>query len=121
MIRALISAALLAFALHLCGVAPDVAIIYSLTVCAAVWFTWPLLRTLIRLARRRRHRRHPTRPAPTRTAPGTQLTQINHHHHYYSGMPRPDFSRPALPLRTEGQKAHDAIYDTIDLDDDQGR
>ena len=39
MIRALISAALLAFALHLCGVAPDVAIIYSLTVCAAVWFT----------------------------------------------------------------------------------
>ena len=44
MIRALISAALLAFALHLCGVAPDVAIIYSLTVCAAVWFTWPLLR-----------------------------------------------------------------------------
>ena len=129
MIRALISAALLASALHLCGVAPDVAIIYSLTVCAAVWFTWPLLRALIRLARRRRQRRRPTRTAPARTAPGPQLTQINHHHHYYSGMPpaaprpmpRPDFSRPALPLRTEGQKAHDAIYDTIDLDDDQSR
>ena len=29
-------------------------------------------------------------------------------------MPRPDYSRPALPLRTEGQKAHDEVYDIID-------
>jgi len=29
-------------------------------------------------------------------------------------MPRPDYSRPALPLRTEGQKAHEEVYDIID-------
>ena len=33
-------------------------------------------------------------------------------------MPRPDYSRPALPLRAEGQKAHDAIYRIIDGDDE---
>lgn len=129
MIRALISAALLACVLHLFGAAPDVAIVYSVAVCVAFWFLWPLLRGVIRLARRRRQRRRPPRRAPDRPAPGPQLTQINHHHHYYAGlpparprpMPRPDFSRPALPLRTDAQKAHDAIYDTIDLDDDQGQ
>ncbi len=31
-----------------------------------------------------------------------------------AAMPRPDYSRPALPLRTEGQKAHDEVYDIID-------
>ena len=33
-------------------------------------------------------------------------------------MPRPDYSRPALPFRTDGQKAHDAIYRIVDSDDE---
>ena len=125
MIRALITAALLAgAAMHFFGAQPDVAIGYSLVVTLTLWFFWPLLRRIARLARRRR-RRH----QPNRAAPAPHLTQINHHHHYYGGvppaapatMPRPDYSRPALPLRAEGQKAHDAIYDIIDIDDDTTR
>ena len=127
MIRALITAALIAgAAMHFFAAPPDVAIGYSLVLTFTLWFFWPLLRRLARLVRRRRHRLSRT---PTRTAPTPHLTQINHHHHYYGGlpatpaaaMPRPDYSRPALPLRTEGQKAHDAIYDIIDIDDDTTR
>lgn len=126
MIRALITAALLAgAAMHVFGVKADVAIGYSLVLTLTLWFFWPLLRRIARLARRLRRRRQPSR-TPNRAAPAPHLTQINHHHHYYGGMPptapaampRPDYSRPALPLRTEGQKAHDAIYDIIDLDDE---
>ena len=129
MIRALITAALLAGAAnHFFGAQPDVAIGYSLVLSLTLWFFWPLLRRLARLARPRRHRHQRSR-TPNRTTPTPHLTQINHHHHYYGGlppmapaaMPRPDFSRPALPLRTEGQKEHDAIYDIIDIDDDTTR
>lgn len=125
MIRALITAALLACAaMHFFGVQADVAIGYSLVLSLTLWFFWPLLRRIARLARRLRRRRQPSR-TPNRAAPAPHLTQINHHHHYYGGMPptapaampRPDYSRPALPLRTEGQKAHDAIYDIIDIDE----
>jgi hypothetical protein len=124
-IRALITAALLAgAAMHFLGVQADVAIGYSLVLSLTLWFFWPLLRRIARLARRRRRRQ--TSRTPNRAAPAPHLTQINHHHHYYGGMPptapaampRPDYSRPALPLRTEGQKAHDAIYDIIDIDDE---
>lgn len=127
MIRALITAALLAgAAMHFFGAQADVAIGYSLVLSLTLWFLWPLLRRIARLARRRRRRHKPSR-TPNRTAPAPHLTQINHHHHHYYGvappappgaMARPDYSRPALPLRTEGQKAHDAIYDIIDIDDE---
>jgi ABC-type nickel/cobalt efflux system permease component RcnA len=125
-IRALITAALLAgAAIHFFGTQADVAIGYSLVLSLTLWFFWPLLRRIARLARRRRRRHQPSR-TPNRAAPAPHLTQINHHHHYYGGMPpvppgampRPDYRRPALPLRTEGQQAHDAIYDIIDIDDE---
>jgi ABC-type nickel/cobalt efflux system permease component RcnA len=126
-IRALITAALLAgAAIHFFGAKADVAIGYSLVLSLTLWFFWPLLRRIARLARHRRRRHQPSR-TPNRAAPAPRLTQINHHHHYYGGvppgapaaaMPRPDYSRPALPLRTEGQQAHDAIYDIIDIDDE---
>jgi ABC-type nickel/cobalt efflux system permease component RcnA len=124
-IRALITAALLAgAAIHFFGAKADVAIGYSLVLSLTLWFFWPLLRRIARLARRRRR---PHQTSPSRAAPAPHLTQINHHHHHYYGavppappaaMPRPDYSRPALPLRTEGQKTHDAIYDIIDIDDE---
>lgn len=126
MIRALITAALLAgAAMHFFGAQTDVALGYSLVLTLTLWFFWPLLRRIARLARPRRHR-HKTSRTPNRAAPPPHLTQINHHHHYYGGippaptaaMPPPDYSRPALPLRTDGQKAHDAIYDIIDTDDE---
>ena len=128
MIRALITAALLAgAAMHFFSADPDVAFGYSLVLSVTLWFFWPLLRRILRLVRRRGRRRRP--PSRTPKAPAPHLTQINHHHHYYgqgcrlrpAAMPRPDYSRPALPLRTEGQKAHDAIYDIIDIDDDTTR
>jgi ABC-type nickel/cobalt efflux system permease component RcnA len=110
--------------MHFLGVQADVAIGYSLVLSLTLWFFWPLLRRIARLTRRLRRRRQPSR-TPNRAAPTPHLTQINHHHHYYGGMPpaapaampRPDYSRPALPLRTEGQKAHDAIYDIIEDDE----
>ncbi len=126
MIRALITAALIAgAAMHLFHTDAYTAFGYSLVLTLTLWFLWPLLRRILRLSTRRRRRS----PSPTRTAtPSTQLTQVNHHYHFYgqaphtsAAMPRPDYSRPALPLRTEGQKAHDAIYDIIDIDDDTTR
>lgn len=125
MIRALITAALLAgTAIHF-GVDPNIALGYALVLAIGLWFLWPPVRVIARLVRRRSRRSHPHR-TPARVTPAApQLTQINHHHHYYAGLPpaaaptpRPDYSRPALPLRTEGQKRHDAIYDTIiDIDE----
>jgi ABC-type nickel/cobalt efflux system permease component RcnA len=125
-IRALITAALLAGAAMHFGVDPNIALGYALVLTVMLWFLWPPVRVITRLIRRRRRRSHPNRtPARATTAAAPQLTQINHHHHYYAGLPpaaapspRPDYSRPALPERTEGQKRHDAIYDTIiDIDE----
>ncbi|OFJ51870.1 hypothetical protein BEL07_20645 [Mycolicibacterium grossiae] len=125
MIRALIAAALLAGAATAFGVDPNIALGYALVLTVTLWFLWPPVRVITRLIRRRRRRSHPN-STPARVNPAApQLTQINHHHHYYAGLPptaaaapRPDYTRPALPLRTEGQKRHDAIYDTIiDIDE----
>lgn len=136
MIRALITAALTAGAANqFLHVPLDVALGYSLVICVAGWYLWPLLRRpirfLLRHLRPRRHRagRAPARrpaPAPQRTVPA-HITQINHHH-YYNGMPprtgapiRPDYTLPALPRRTESRIASDEILDGIIIDDDGTR
>lgn len=126
MIRTLIIAALMTgAATRFLHTDPYEAFGYSLVLSVALWFFWPLLRRIAGLAlRRRRHRRAPARPAK---AAAPQLTQVNHYHFYghvpaaAPPMPRPDYRRPALPVRTEGQKAHDAIFDIIDMDDDTTR
>ncbi len=89
-----------------------------------LWFFWPLLRRIIRLiTRRRRGRRHPTR-TPKTAAPAPHLTQVNHYHYYGTmqpapgSTPTPDYSRPALPRRTQSQQASDEIFDIIDLNDE---
>jgi ABC-type nickel/cobalt efflux system permease component RcnA len=124
-LRALIAAALLTgAAAHFLGAPPDVTLGYILVLCFSLWFTWPVARLAARLMRRARRRRQ-RRTAPKSPAPAPHLTQINHHHHYYgAGMPptvsaappRPDHTLPALPQRGRQQTAHDALYDTIDLD-----
>lgn len=123
MIRALIAAVLLTgAAVHFLGANEDAALGGSFLLCATLWLIWPAVRVIARLLRRRRRRRHPRR-APDSAGP--HLTQINHHHHYYGGLPpmatspaplRPDYSRPALPERSSQQRAHDAIYNTIDVE-----
>lgn len=125
MIRALITAALMTgAAAHFFHADPYTAFGYSLVLSITLWFFWPLLRRILRLATRRRSR---STPNPARRTAAPQLTQVNHYHFYGQAprppatMPRPDYSRPALPLRTDGQKAHDAIYDIIDIDDDTTR
>ena len=123
MLRALIAAALLTgAAAHFFGAPPDVTLGYILLICVTLWFTWPMTRLAARLMRRARRRRSPRRTAPNTPAPAPHLTQINHHHYYYGVMPpaapqRPDHTLPALPQHGRQQMAHDAIYDTIDLDD----
>lgn len=126
MIRALVTAALLACAAtHFFGTAPDVAIGYGLVLSLTVWYFWPLLCRIVQLLRRSTRRTRPNR-TPSQLTATPHLTQINHHHHYYGGvasstpaaMPRPDYSRPALPFRADGQKAHDAIYRIVDGDDE---
>ena len=119
MIRALITAALLTgAAMHFFNADPYVAFGYSLVLSVTLWFFWPLLRRILRLVSRRGRRRRP--PSRTPKAPAPHLTQVNHYHFYGqvptapAAIPRPDYSRPALPLRTEGQKAHDEVYDVID-------
>ncbi|KEF94866.1 hypothetical protein K883_05290 [Mycobacterium sp. TKK-01-0059] len=125
MIRALIAAVLLTgVAVHFFGAPEDAALGYSLLLCATLWFTWPAARVVAGLIRRTRRRRHPRRAPAKPASPGPHLTQINHHHHYYGGPPmatpattlRPDYSLPALPERSSQQLAHDAIYNTIDID-----
>lgn len=124
MIRALIAAVLLTgAAVHFFGAPEDAALGYSLLLCVTLWFTWPAARVTARLIRRSHRRRHPGRAPANPAAPGPHLTQINHHHHYYGGPPpmattppRLDYSRPALPQRSSQQVAHDAIYNTIDID-----
>ena len=70
MIRALITAALLAgAAMQFFDAQPDVAIGYSLVVSLTLWFFWPLLRRIARLARRRRRRHQPAAPGSAGTAP----------------------------------------------------
>jgi hypothetical protein len=135
-IRALITAALTAGAAHqFLHVPLDAALGYSLVICLAGWYLWPLLRRPIRflLRRLRPHRRGRTpmrraAAAPLRTTPA-QITQINHHH-YYSGLPpqpaaaplRPDYTLAALPRHTDGRIASDEILDgIIDIDDDTTR
>lgn len=132
MIRALITAALTAIAANqILHVPIDAALGYSLVICLAGWYLWPLLHRPIRFLLRhlRRHRtRASNTPAPTTQRPGpTQITQINHH--YYNGTPaqpgaqmRPDYTLSALPRRTEGRIASDDILDgIIDIDDDGTR
>lgn len=144
MIRALITALLMTAAATQYLHAPlDAALGYAFVICVGGWYLWPLLRRPLRLVTRfllrrlRPHRRTgravAPRPAPARTnaAPHdvpAQITQINHHH-YYNGMPpqpgaqmRPDYTLSALPRRTEGRIASDAILDgIIDIDDDGTR
>lgn len=133
MIRALITAALAAGAANqLLHVPLDAALGYSVVLVLAGWYLWPLLRHPLRFLLRhlrphlRRHSHPPARrpaPVPQRAVPAT-ITQINHHH-YYNGMPpqlaapmRADYTLPALPQRTEGRIASDAILDgIIDIDD----
>lgn len=126
MIRTLIIAALLTGATtHFLHIDPYEALGYSLVLTVTLWFFWPLLRRIARLALRQRHRRRT--PARGQKTASPQLTQVNHYHFYgqvpaaAQPMSRPDYSRQALPVRTEGQKAHDAIYDIIDMDDDTTR
>lgn len=139
MIRALITAALTAGAAHqFLHVPIDVALGYSMVICIAGWYLWPLLRRPSRyLLRRLRPRRHRSNSAPSqrplpalqRTAP-PHITHITHHYHYYRGIPpqpatqiRPDYTLPALPHRTESRIASDEILDAIivDSDDDPTR
>ena len=119
MLRALIAAALLtAAAIHF-GVPPDTAVGYALAACSAIWFVWPLLRGITRLARRaRRRRQHAVTPQTPTRAPA--LTQINHYHYYSHTMPpaapgpRPDPTQLARPRHSRQQIAHNQIYDTFD-------
>jgi ABC-type nickel/cobalt efflux system permease component RcnA len=131
-IRALIAAVLLTGAAVHFGAPADAAVGYALVLCFGFWLTWPVVRFVVRRRRHAGRRRSPSRVAPiTPAAPVPHLTQVNHHHYYYGGLPpappmapaapawpRPDYTLPALPQRTRQQMAHDAIYDTIDLDDD---
>ena len=89
MIRALITAALLAgAAMHFFGAQPDVAIGYSLVVTLTLWFFWPLLRRIARLARRR--------PPPPPAEPGRA-----------GAAPHPDQSPPPLLRRGAPRGARD--------------
>lgn len=125
MLRALIAAALLTgAAVHFLDAPPDAALGYSLVACLILWFAWPLARRLTRPALRTRRRRTPRRGRGTPATPAPALTQINHHHHYYgpvavppAAAPQPDPMLLGLPRRGRQQMAHDAIYNTIDIDD----
>lgn len=146
MIRALITAVLLTGAANYFLHTPlDAALGYSVFVCIAVWYLWPALCRPARflLHRLRPHRRPasrtpaartPARPTAAQQQPlaPAHITQINHHHHYYNGAPpqpdrapmRPDYTLPALPLRTESRIASDEILDAIidvDIDDENPR
>lgn len=124
MLRALVIAAVLAFAaVRLFGVPADIAAGYALTIALITWLTWPAARTLIRLACRTRRRRRATAAngaTPTPAAP--TLTQINHHHYYGSATPPPgappiDPDVRGIPQRTEQQRIHDTVWRTIDSED----
>jgi ABC-type nickel/cobalt efflux system permease component RcnA len=125
-IRALITAALLTgAAVQFVHADPYTAAAYSIVISLGLWFLWPLLRRIARLVTRRRggRRRQPAR-ASKATAPAPHLTQVNHYYFYGpmqpvpGSTPRPDYSRPALPRRTQAQQASDEILDTIDLNDE---
>ncbi len=80
MIRALVTAALLACAAtHFFGTAPDVAIGYGLVLSLTVWYFWPLLCRIVQLLRRSTRRTRPNR-TPSQLTATPHLTQINHHH-----------------------------------------
>ena len=98
MIRALITAAILAAAIHYASIPPDTAIPAALLVFLTLWYLHPALKWLTRVLRsmrtgtkvayrfifrRRRHRRTPaaTPKAPARQQP-THLTQIVNNHFY---------------------------------------
>ncbi|ORX14124.1 hypothetical protein [Mycobacterium xenopi] len=130
MLRALIAAALLTgAAVHFLSVPTDVALGYGLVLCLTIWFTWPAARFAARMIRRARRRHRRGRATTQMPAPAPRLTQINHHHYYYGPLPPasaaapqcPDHTLPALPQRGRQQKAHDSIYNTIDLDNTTGR
>lgn len=136
MLRALIAAVLLTAAAHsLFDVPLDVAVGYSFAASILVWFVWPLLRYLIRVSGRIRRRRRRPRAVPTRWQPTTHsarpvpliaqpaVTQINHHHYYCPHAPVPSGAQWAdptllgLPQHSRNKAAHDAIYNTIDIDE----
>jgi hypothetical protein len=125
-IRALITAALMTgAAVQLFHADPYSAALYSVVLSLGLGFFWPLLRRIVRLISRRRGsgRRQPAR-VPKTTAATPHLTQVNHYHFYGpvrpapGAMSPPDYSRPALPRRTQGHRASDVIFDIIDLDDE---
>lgn len=126
MIRALIAAALMTgAAVQIAHADPYNAALYSVVLCLGLWFLWPLLRRITRFVARHRGRgrRQPAR-TPKATTATPPLTQVNHYHFYGQTplvpnvMPRPDYSRPALPRRTTGQQASDEIMHIIDLNDE---
>lgn len=131
MIRALITAALVTGAANqFLHIPIDVALGYSVVICVAGWYLWPLLRRPIRfLLHHLRPQHHRTSSAPPRRPVPAQITQITHHHYYSGVLPqpatqiRPDYTLPALPRRTESRSASDEILDAIivDIDDDHTR
>lgn len=124
MIRTLVTGVLITAALiHFVDTPPETAVGYAITICAAAWLFWPLLRRVNRLRRhltrrRRRHTRPATRRAPLQTvSPPTTLTQINHYHYYgHAGPPAaaPNPNQLAIPQYSDQQIAHNAIFDTFD-------
>lgn len=135
MLRTLASAILIAVVAIALGAPPDLAANLSLIVCFTIWFTWPVLRRIPRLAKatRRGLRRVrsgvPARTPVTQPAAEPALTQINHHHHYYApppgygfppgpgyhGLPsQPLAGQRALPRYSQQRLIHDKFYDVID-------
>lgn len=130
MLRALIAAVLIATAANAIFDAPlETALGYSIVGSVLIWFLTPVLRFTARLLRRAfRGRRAQRRPAPparatrTNTVATPSLTQINHHHYYYpQAAPTqahwPDPNLLGLPQHSQRKAAHDAIYNTIDIDE----
>lgn len=130
MLRALIAAVLIAAAANAVFDTPlETALGYSIVGSVLIWFLTPALRLVARLLRRVfRGRRSRRRPASTHRAPRTitaatpSLTQINHHHHYYpqAAPAQAHWTDPdllGLPQHSQRKAAHDAIYNTIDIDE----
>ena len=133
MLRALIAAVILAAAAHAMFGAPiEEALGYSLVGSILVWLLLPVLRVAVRHMRRARKRRG-RRPTPRQgsvamwppEATVPSLTQINHHHYYCHHAAAPtaavthwlDPDVRGLPQHGQRKAAHDAVYNTIDVDD----
>jgi hypothetical protein len=132
MMRALITAGIVAAGATHFGATSETALGYGLVVLAVGWYLAPVWRRLPGIARRSRQavqrRRSSTRarrahrPAPRLVTPAPAqgppaLTQVNHHHHYYDGVrSRPAHHRNLLGIPEKGRQqiAHDIVFRTID-------